>query len=281
MRLQRKQWRSAALLLLCSAPFAAAIDCYSHNGIEASSSEYYNATLDGALVGCGTGVTTCCLASEYCDVDLLCHDRDTGGVSRQYCSSPEWPTDKCSALCPQYTAAGVDLTACDDSGTKYCCGPSAEDCCKAGNYTTIDKETGEIIAIGTSTIATTSTTSASSSSSTSTSNLSSLISSATATSATTTAAGSSASSTDAVSEKTSGMPETTKLGIGLGVGLGVPFLLGGAAAIFFWRRSQRKQPSPPEEKGAGLDRTGKEAHLLETNEARRELPGFEVRHELQ
>ncbi|OOF98797.1 hypothetical protein ASPCADRAFT_204515, partial [Aspergillus carbonarius ITEM 5010] len=236
MRLPRVQWQLAALLLLGSAPFTAAIDCYSHNGIEASSSEYYNATLDGALVGCGTGVTTCCLESEYCDVDLLCHDRDTGAVSRQYCSSPSWPTDKCSALCPQYTAAGVVLTACDDSGTKYCCGPSAEDCCKAGNYTTIDKETGEIIAIGTSTIATTSTM-------TSTSTSSPSISTSTATSATTTNAADSSASTAV--EKASSMSEGTKLGIGLGVGLGVPFVLAGAAAIFFWRRSQRKETSSP------------------------------------
>ncbi|RAK95009.1 uncharacterized protein BO80DRAFT_290273 [Aspergillus ibericus CBS 121593] len=248
MRLQQKQWRLAALLLLCSSPFTAAIECYSHNGIEASSSEYYNATKDGALVGCGTGVTTCCLESEYCDVDLLCHDRDTGGVSRQYCSSPSWPSDKCSALCPQYTAAGVYLTACDDSGTKYCCGPSAEDCCKAGNYTTIDKETGEIIAIGT------------------------------ITSATTTAAGSSASTTDTVTENASGMPESTKLGVGLGVGLGVPFLLGGAAAIFFWRRSQKSQSGS---QVTELGSTDKQVHLLEANERRGELPGNEIRHELQ
>ena len=173
---------------------------------------------------------------------------------------------------PEYTAAGVVLTACDDSGTKYCCGPSAEDCCKAGNYTTIDKETGEIIAIGTSTIATTSTM-------TSTSTSSPSISTSTATSATTTNAADSSASTAV--EKASSMSEGTKLGIGLGVGLGVPFVLAGAAAIFFWRRSQRKETSSPHEEVTGEEVSDKQAHLLENNEYRGELPDNETRHELQ
>ncbi|PWY83762.1 hypothetical protein BO94DRAFT_547416 [Aspergillus sclerotioniger CBS 115572] len=173
---------------------------------------------------------------------------------------------------PEYTAAGVDLTACDDSGTKYCCGPSAEACCKAGNYTTIDKETGEIIAIGTSTIATTST-------ATSTSTSSSSISTSIATSATTTtAAGSSASS---AVQKSSGMSEGTKLGIGLGVGLGVPLLLVGAAAIFFWRRSQRKPTGSLDEKVFGQGASATQAVLLENSELRGKLPENETRHELQ
>lgn len=37
------------------------------------------------------------------------------------------------------------------------------------------------------------------------------------------------------------MSEQTKLGIGLGVGLGVPFLGAIAAALFFWRRSLLSQ----------------------------------------
>lgn len=49
------------------------------------------------------------------------------------------------------------------------------------------------------------------------------------------------------------MSEQTKLGIGLGVGLGVPFLGAIAAALFFWRRSSLSKAkggndaSPPDE----------------------------------
>lgn len=40
------------------------------------------------------------MEGQYCDVDLLCHDRKTGDLSRQYCSDPEWPEGSCSAVCP-------------------------------------------------------------------------------------------------------------------------------------------------------------------------------------
>lgn len=50
-------------------------------------------------IACGTGTTTCCLEGQYCDVDLLCHDRETRAYSRQYCSDPDWPSEDCSGVC--------------------------------------------------------------------------------------------------------------------------------------------------------------------------------------
>lgn len=67
--------------------------------MSANSSEFYNATRDGDLIACGTGTTTCCLEGQYCDVDLPCHDRETGAYSRQYCSDPGWPGGNCSGVC--------------------------------------------------------------------------------------------------------------------------------------------------------------------------------------
>lgn len=116
-----------ATLLLFLSPLlstTAALDCFSHNGtilppslttihsnhqniltltttgVNANSSQFYDSARDGSLIACGTGATTCCLESEYCDVDLLCHSRSNGGYSRQYCSDPDWPEDACSQLCP-------------------------------------------------------------------------------------------------------------------------------------------------------------------------------------
>lgn len=114
------------LILLCLTllPTTAALECYSHNGafpvhalappitpkqlltltiigIAASSSEFYNATTNGKMIACGTGSTTCCFENQFCDVDLLCHDREDGTVSRQYCSDPDWPAESCSMVCPR------------------------------------------------------------------------------------------------------------------------------------------------------------------------------------
>lgn len=127
--MELKPIRLATLLLSLSSliPTTAALDCFSHNGtippitspspttihpshqniltppttgVNANSSEFYDSARDGSLIACGTGATTCCLESEYCDVDLLCHSRSNGGYSRQYCSDPDWPEDACSQLCP-------------------------------------------------------------------------------------------------------------------------------------------------------------------------------------
>ena len=175
-------------------------------------------------------------------MDLLCHDRKTGAISRQYCSDPDWPEDSCSSACSRtfsipsssfycsrlivedYSAAGIALTPCDKTGTKFCCGPS-DDCCKNGNFTQINKRTGQVVAIGTSKVATSTTATPTSSSS----------STAAPASATTTDAGSSGGSGGG------GLTEQAKLGIGLGVGLGVPFLGAVAAALFFWRRTLLSQ----------------------------------------
>lgn len=122
----------------------------------------------------------------------------------------------------EYAAAGIALTSCDNSGTKFCCGPS-NDCCDTGKYTQINKKTGKVVAIGTSKVATSTTATHTSSSSTA----------AAATGGTT----SGADATNTSSGDSGGMSEQTKLGIGLGVGLGVPFLGATAAALFLWRRS--------------------------------------------
>lgn len=108
----------------------------------------------------------------------------------------------------EYGGADIALTACDKSGTRFCCRPNADDCCKAGNYTEINKYNGQIIAIGTSTLPT----------STATPNSSANSSSSATASASTTAA----DSNDGGSLG-GGLTEQGKLGVGLGVGLGVPF----------------------------------------------------------
>ncbi|ODM24163.1 hypothetical protein SI65_02129 [Aspergillus cristatus] len=243
--MQFKKRHLAALLFSLSSliPTAAAIDCYSHNGVNANSSEFYNATRDGALIACGTGATTCCLESEYCDIDLLCHSRSTGEYTRQYCTDPDWPEDACSQLCPSYGAAGVSLTACDNAGTKFCCGPNADDCCKAGNYTQINKKNGQIVAIGTSTVPTTTTSATPTSSSNATT-------SGSGASATTTAADANAA------DSGDGLTEQSKLGIGLGVGLGVPFLTAAGVALFFWRRSLTAKTGAGAEKNTGVAGAG-------------------------
>ena len=66
----------------------------------------FNETLAGPFVDCkkdnnSNSPTTCCLQGQYCDVDLLCHDRETGALSRQYCSDPDWPEESCSGVCPR------------------------------------------------------------------------------------------------------------------------------------------------------------------------------------
>ncbi|OJJ83928.1 uncharacterized protein ASPGLDRAFT_362198 [Aspergillus glaucus CBS 516.65] len=227
--MELKMTHLATLLLFLSPLLSttAALDCFSHNGVNANSSQFYDSARDGSLIACGTGATTCCLESEYCDVDLLCHSRSNGGYSRQYCSDPDWPEDACSQLCPSYGAAGISLTACDSAGTKFCCGPNADDCCKAGNYTQIDKSNGQIVAIGTSTIPTSSTSATPSSSANATTSSSA--------SATTTAA-----DANADADSGDGLTEESKLGIGLGVGLGVPFFIAAGVALFLWRRSLAK-----------------------------------------
>ncbi|KAJ9191954.1 hypothetical protein DTO166G4_7772 [Paecilomyces variotii] len=289
--------RVATTLLIASnlISVTVAIQCYSHNGVEANSSEFYNATRDGQLIGCGTAPTTCCLENEYCDIDLLCHDRTDGGVSRQYCSDPSWPPDACSALCPDYGAAGVALTQCDDAGTKFCCGPDNTACCDAGNYTQINQK-GQIIAIGTSTIQTssTSTTTASSSST----NPASTAATTTASSAAATRA--TASSTSASNSASS---SATKLGAGLGVGLGVPFIIALGLAVYFWKRSsQNKKGTSAAAAAAGAEdpmqhtpaagglyrysgspdnkKDTREEQQMLMNVERRELQGSNAAHEL-
>lgn len=103
---------------------AAAFECYSRNSmnailgslstdfalsvqltwleIAASRSQFLSPADAAKLVGCQPGITACCFnVTQYCDVDLLCHDRKTKRLSRQYCSDPSWPEDRCSKLCPR------------------------------------------------------------------------------------------------------------------------------------------------------------------------------------
>lgn len=186
----------------------------------------------------------------------------------------------------EFEAAGVVLTPCDDTGEKFCCGPSSS-CCENGNYTQIDKNTGRVVAIGTSTLP--------SSSSTAT---------ATGTGSSMAGVGASATSTGGggggAGDNGGGLSEQSKLGIGLGVGLGVPFFIAIGAALFLWKRSLAQNAnaglvndkvglgsepglSPgdetgyvqvPTELGAGID--NKPVHQLEANPARAELGGERV-----
>ena len=183
-----------------------------------------------------------------------------------------------------YAAAGITLTPCDDSGTKFCCGPSSS-CCEDGSYTQINKLTGKVVAIGTSTIPSSST------------------ATATATGSSSTGVGASATSTSTGGGGGGGggLSEQSKLGIGLGVGLGVPFFIAIGAALFLWKRAlgqkagqvnEAKAPVPgsspgsesgpapgyvqdagvaatPRELGTGVD--NKPVHQLEANPARAEL----------
>ncbi|GAD96979.1 conserved hypothetical protein [Paecilomyces variotii No. 5] len=190
-----------------------------------------------------------------------------------------------------YAAAGVVLTQCDEAGTKFCCGPDNTACCKAGNYTQINKK-GQIVAIGTSTIHTSAT-------STKTSSASSTNPAATTT------AGSAAEtqpSSASTSTSSSGTSSATKLGAGLGVGLGVPFIIALGVAFYFWKRSQnnKKQSAAAATEGFGdpmqqnpapdglyrysgypdnkKDPQGEQQMLM--NAERRELPGSTAAHEL-
>ena len=183
----------------------------------------------------------------------------------------------------EFEAAGVVLTPCDNTGEKFCCGPSSS-CCEHGNYTQIDKNTGRVVAIGTSTVPFTST------------------ATATGTGSSTAGVGASATSTSSTGGEGGdgnggGLSEQSKLGIGLGVGLGVPFFIAIGAALFLWKRSlaqnanaglvNEKIDAPaspgsglspgyetgyvqvPTELGAGID--NKPVHQLEANPARAEL----------
>ncbi|KAK2760375.1 hypothetical protein FQN54_002445 [Arachnomyces sp. PD_36] len=132
--------------------------CYAHDGVEIQNSEYYDGD---ALSSCREGPSTCCLPGESCGEDLLCHSSD-GLITRQYCTDPTWPSKFCSALCPEFNAAGVELTKCEED--VYCCGPDNKECCKKGEGIRIDKK-GQIIAVGTSTVPVTSTTATSTTSS--------------------------------------------------------------------------------------------------------------------
>lgn len=188
-----------------------------------------------------------------------------------------------------FEAAGVVLTPCDDSGTKFCCGPSSS-CCEDGSYTQIDKNTGKVIAIGTSTLPSSTATATSTSSSSSSTGVAGTGASATS------------SSSGGGSGNGGGLSEQSKLGIGLGVGLGVPFFTAIGAALFLWKKAlaqnagqneAKLEPgsgsgsvsSPglgpgagyvqvPTELGAGVD--NKPVHQLEANPARVELGGERV-----
>lgn len=205
----------------------------------ASSSRYYNKT-GPPLYYChdiSNGPTTCCYEGQMCLENNLCYDAATKSTTRQYCSDPSWPKDRCLPICQgifffqnssilwltihlviDNEKAGTDLYACNEARTQFCCGSTGE-CCDDGTYIEVPREG---IQIGVNTASPSATPTCSS------------------------------SAGDASNEK-------SRLGIGLGVGLGIP-LVGAIAAInFLWHRSmsQARSESNGGDDASSLDQMAK------------------------